>query len=273
MLHILTLNWNGKDKLEALCPTLLANLKNIEWRWLIKDNASEDNSIQTILSWNNLNIIPLKYEHNNDTYSQGCNFLFKESNAKEDDYIMLLNNDIVFNNINSISNMINIIKNDKDVGVVGTKLLYSNRCIQHAGVVFNPINALPINFRAGRKDDEYTNKNKRFQAITGACLLTQARYYENITNNQKMKGLDEGYAWCFEDVSACLSIKYNLKKDVIYCANTDITHIESATLKRNPVNKFFLNQNITHFREMWHNKYKVDFKEYMNNPKYNIYTK
>ena len=44
-LHILTLTWNACDKLTKLKESLLPALSNIDYTWLIKDNASIDNTV------------------------------------------------------------------------------------------------------------------------------------------------------------------------------------------------------------------------------------
>ena len=136
MLNILTLNWQGKEKLERLYPSLINSLNNIEYKWFIKDNGSTDGSASLIEGWNNPHIYLMKCNHNRDNFSLGCNLLFKESKSNHDDLILLLNNDIIFNDHNSLNNMITIIQND-EVGVVGAKLKFTNtNTVQHAGVVF-----------------------------------------------------------------------------------------------------------------------------------------
>ena len=81
MLHILTLNWNAKDKISDLYKSLLPNLEGLDYTWHIKDNASKDGSIDEIKNWNNSKINLIEYGHNRDSYAVGMNRLFKESNA------------------------------------------------------------------------------------------------------------------------------------------------------------------------------------------------
>lgn len=276
MLKILTLSWNGAKKLDRLYNSLIPALQDLPFKWLIKDNGSKDNSLQIIKEWNNDNIISFEYKHNRDNFAEGCNFLFNEACCKEDDLVLLLNNDTIIDNKLSIKNMINLINKDNDVGVVGSKLLYDkSKKIQHAGVVFSTkTGLLPTNYRRNEEIRLEDNLDREFQAITAACMLTKAKYYENIcrTNKSKLHGLDNNYSWCFEDVSACLSIKYNMKKKIVYCGNTSILHEESATLNLNPVNKLFMNHNVNHFFHMWKGKYVYDdAAKYISNPKYNLY--
>jgi O-antigen biosynthesis protein len=276
VLYILTLNWDGAAKLEKLYNSLLPSLQDVSFKWLIKDNGSKDNSLQIIKEWNNDNVIPHDYKHNRDNFAGGCNFLFNEACCKEDDLILLLNNDTIIDNKASIKNMIDLINKDNDIGAVGCKLLYDkSKKIQHAGVVFSTkTGLLPTNYRRGETQTPEDNLDREFQAITAACMLTKAKFYENICreNKSKLNGLDTNFNWAFEDVSACLSIKYNMKKKIVYCGDTSILHEESATLNINPVNKLFMNHNVNHFLHLWKGKYDYDdAAKYLSNPKYNLY--
>jgi GT2 family glycosyltransferase len=266
-LYIFTLNWNGADKLKLLAPTLIESLKNIDYNWIIKDNNSNDNSIEYINSLNNNKIDIIKYKDNLQNFSEGMNYIFNYISPADSDNILLLNNDIVFNDSVSVNKMINIIEN-KDVGVVGAKLLYpnSNR-LQHAGVVFHKDHKLPYHFRHKEIDDPIASKNRLFQSVTGAVLLTKAEYFKN---NSSLKGIDTKYQWAFEDVDLCLSIKCNLNKKIVYCGDTKISHIESATLKQN-IREFFIKDNINYFLSKWSGRYIVDHNEYLKNNKYNLY--
>jgi len=260
MLKILTLSWEGKSKLEKLYPTLLKNLCNVDWEWHVKDNGSSDESYRLNEIWKNDKVNIIKYKDNKDNFAQGCNFLFKESSPKDDDLILLLNNDIVFNDEKSLSNMMDIIKNDK-VGAVGAKLKYNNsNLIQHAGVVFAR-NGFPIHFKANQNDDINSSSNREFQACTGALLLIKSKYFV----------MDNKYFWCFEDIDTCLDIKYNQGKKIVCCGQTNVAHEESATLKKNPVNKLYLNQNLSYFSSKWNKKINIDYDIYFKNKQHNIY--
>lgn len=277
MLYILTLTWNGCDKLTKLKNSIDIALKdfNQDYLWLIKDNASTDNTIETTSSWND-KIKVIQYKDNLQNFSQGCNLLFNEASPQDDDYIMLLNNDVIFNDSSSINNMIKIMDSDKQVGVVGARLLYTDTDkLQHAGVVFDIRNKAPMHFRLGETTDNNAMKDRQFQVVTGAVLLTKAKYYKAAFNNAKSGnlGLDENYHWGFDDVDFCLSIKYNLEKKIIYCGRTNIFHEDSASLKKVPTNRLFLTHNLNYLRTKWINRYCFDKDMYEKDPKFNIYNR
>ncbi len=273
-LKIFTLNWEGGDKLKKLYPSLINSLSNVDYEWIIKDNASKDNSVEYLNSLKNDRIKVIKYKNNIQNFSEGMNLCFSEAAPSDNDLILLLNNDVIFNDTMSLSNMINIINNDNSVGVVGSRLLFTDtNKLQHAGVVFDNNHKLPFHFRSGQKADSLSEKNRLFQVVTGAVLLTKAEYYKNICDNNKsgIKGLNERLVWAFDDVDACLSINYNMNKKIVYCGKTNIFHEESFSLKKKPDNKLFMNHNINLLLSKWNKRYITDFDLYKDNPKYNLY--
>src|ERR1700722_12292657 len=273
MLHILTLTWDNCDKLSRLYQSLVSALAGIDYTWWIKDNHSKDNTVATASTWGNrVHVIP--YKDNQQNFSEGCNFLFKAAEPNDEDDIMLLNNDIVFNDSTSISAMLNLLHNDPEIGVVGGRLLYSgSNLLQHAGVIFDPSYKTPMHFRARQASDSNAEKNRYFQAITGAALITKAKYYRFVctTNKSGIDGMDEKVRWAVDDVDLCLSITQNFWKKIVYCGQTNISHEESASLKKNNVHKLFLNGNLQHFFRKWKDKYEIDRDAYTKNPKHNLY--
>jgi GT2 family glycosyltransferase len=83
--------------------------------------------------------------------------------------------------------------------------------------------------------------------------------------------MDENYHWAFDDVDFCLSIKYNLNKQIVYCGKTNIFHEESASLKKNPVNKMFMGHNWNLLRSKWSSRIVLDKESYTADNKYNIF--
>lgn len=265
MLFILTLSWEAKDKLDRLYSTLLPALEGIEYKWLIKDNGSKDGSIDLINSWNNKNIIGYAYPNNLQNYSQGNNWLFNQIKSGPDDLVLLLNNDIIFGDTGSIHEMIKLM-NDPEIGVVGTKLNYWDKknIIQHSGVVFYPNKAgTPCNYRAGKIEEERDRKDYYFPMATGAVLLTRASLFT--------AGLNEKLIWSWDDCDYCLNVG-SLGKKIVVCGKTLIYHEESASLKKNPVQKLFFSHNVKTFFDKWNHKIDRSLMEkYDKDPTFAIY--
>jgi GT2 family glycosyltransferase len=245
MLHIFTLSWNGENFLRELYPSLLLNLNGIEYKWWIKDNGSKDNTLHLKSEWNNERVEIIDWKHNRDNYARGNNILYNLAKPDKTDFILTLNNDLMFKDAISIANMIEIAKNET-VGQVGAKLNYKNneKMLQHAGIVYHKTAFTPINYRAGKLEEKTDRQNRYFPMITGAVALTKAHIWNDI------QGFDEKYNWMFEDCDMSLKIR-QLNKEVVYCGKTHILHEESASLKKNPVNKLFFTQNIKLFQDKW----------------------
>jgi len=202
------------------------------------------------------------------------NYCFEEASPKDNDHVLLLNNDVIFNDSKSIKQMMSLIDKDNSIGAVGARLLYTNTDeLQHAGVVFHPMHRMPMHFKAGKKTDAPAEKDRQFQVVTGAVLLTKAEYFKNActTNKSGRKGMDEKYHWAFDDVDLCLCIKYNLEKNIIYCGSTNIFHEESSSLKKVPTNKLFMPNNVNLLTSKWYGRYTCDLLNYQNDKDYNLY--
>lgn len=263
MIHVLTLSWNGLDKLKRLKSGLIENLKNTgtNFYWYIRDNGSVDSTAETVETWNNTSL--LKVSHNRDNFAQGMNSLIKLSNAKPGDKFLFLNNDVVFGfGTLSLFSMVFFMENHK-AKAVGARLLYPDGTLQHAGVIFGPrYGNMPYHYRHKEKSNVQDKCNRKFQAVTAAVCLVDAEAVIEIN------GFDEKFNWAFEDID--LMLRLGKLGPILYCGETDITHEESASLKKNPVNKLFLNSNVKLFKDKWFGKYEIDHEKYLNDPLYNV---
>jgi GT2 family glycosyltransferase len=151
---------------------------------------------------------------------------------------------------------------------VGAKLFYPDKKIQHFGVAMSAKHGnMPWHVYTGMNDCKFTKQNKQFQAVTGACMLIRYSCIKELINSK----LNEDYNWSFDDIDLCLQVSKNQKKKIVCCAKTNIIHHESASLKKNPVNKIFLQQNANIFLSNWYGKYDIDYDRYMKDASYNLY--
>ena len=272
MLHIFTLTWNGLPKLEKLTRGLIDNLHEahsahdtVNCLWHVRDNGSKDGTVEEISQWfeDGSQMRVHDIGHNRASFAEGMNFLFEKAEPKDDDFILLLNNDVSFGEDDALKKMFDLQKMT-DAAVVGTRLLYnSSNKLQPAGVIFGEkYGRMPYHFKHQEESDANTKKNRYFQAVTAAVCLVRAKEWREVG------GMDEGFRWAFEDIDLCLSIG-ELGGKVAYCGDSKIFHDESASLKKNPVNKMFLQPNIKHFKEKWFGKYELDHEKYLKDPAHN----
>jgi GT2 family glycosyltransferase len=260
-LHVLTLNWNGEKYLPGLYSgfiNLTNNYNKIVWH--IRDNGSKDKSIQIISKFKDVDL--MEAGHNRDSFAVGMNSLFDRINPNNNDHILLLNNDVQLPNKDMIIKMRNLMESVNS-GVVGTRLLYiGTDKLQHAGVIFGDrYGKLPYHYRYGEKNDNESEKNRYFQAVTAAVCLIKASSFRSVGK------FDPGFLWAFDDIDLILRI--GQKEKVAYCGETYAYHEESVSLKKNPMNKLFMEKNVSYFKSKWAGKYKLDHELYLKNPKYN----
>jgi GT2 family glycosyltransferase len=122
-----------------------------------------------------------------------------------------------------------------DVGIVGAKLLYSDRVtIQHAGVGVGLFVRAEhygkfVQVPQGRVVPGYYGAfhvTREVAAVTGACLLARADVFAQVG------GFDESLAVGFGDVDLCLRVLAAGYR-VLHCAGATLVHHESATRGRN----------------------------------------
>lgn len=115
---------------------------------------------------------------------------------------------------------------DPDVGVVGARLCYPDRTIQHAGIVLLPDGTGDHVHRfLSCRAPGYAWRARLSQevsAVTGACLLTRRTLWTTLG------GLDESYASAFNDVDYCLRAAEAGAK-VVLAADATLTHAESLS--------------------------------------------
>jgi|GEM_PF-914070 len=113
-----------------------------------------------------------------------------------------------------------------EMGVVGCKLLYPDRTVQHGGVVTG-IQGLAGHAHLFLKAHEggycgLANITREITAVTGACLAVSRRNYELAG------GFDEQLRVAFNDTSLCLAL-HSAGKRNIYVADALIVHHESKS--------------------------------------------
>lgn len=140
--------------------------------------------------------------------------------------LVLLNNDTAPAS-NWLAPMMRLL-DDPGVGVVGAKLLYADRRIQHAGVLvrwwpFSASGLYPFHYLLGEPADHpEANQRRDYQIVTGACLATPRELY------LEFGGLDEGYWNGYEDVDYCFKVRERGLR-VVYEPAATLFHFESKS--------------------------------------------
>ena len=145
--------------------------------------------------------------------------------ATESPLICLLNDDIAPLTPDWLAIMVGHLA-DPAVGIVGARLSYEDRSIQHAGVVMLPDGTGEHLLRFA-PDCEIDTQNeplmsREVSCVTGACLLTRRTLWD------RLGGMNEAYASAFNDVDFCLRAG-ELGQGVVFAADAHLLHAESVT--------------------------------------------
>lgn len=232
--------------------SIVKNTEPGSYEVIVVNNASSDgtqaylNDLTTQNSW-------LKVINN----SQNVGFAKANNQAAEQangEYLLFLNNDTEVME-NWLEPMISLAQEDDRIGVVGSKLLYEDKTIQHAGVVLidnqpagDPLQAQNL-FVGQPQNFEEANQLREYQAVTAACMLMPKALYEQLA------GFDENYWNGYEDVDLCLNVRKNGKK-VVYQPLSEVIHYES---KSGPERFSKAHENVALLHKKWREYTLVDF--------------
>jgi GT2 family glycosyltransferase/cyclopropane fatty-acyl-phospholipid synthase-like methyltransferase len=135
------------------------------------------------------------------------------------------------------------------VAVVGSKLLYPNGTIQHAGVAIG-VDGTPRHiYSRFPADHPAVNRSRRFQAVTGASCLVRRSVFEAVG------GFDPIFRNGYEDVDLCLRIG-RAGHGVHYCHGSVVVHLESASRGQDA------GENHRLFKERWGASLRSDELDY-----------
>ncbi len=170
--------------------------------------------------------------------------------ATSSELVVLLNNDTI-PRAGWLAALVDYADLHPEAGIIGSKLLYPDGRIQHAGVAFNR-HGDPYHLYARFPGDHpATNRSRRFQVVTAACMLVRRSVLDALG------GFDEGFVNSAEDVDLCLRAGA-LGHEVHYCADSVLVHVESATRGRE-----IQRQSELLYRHRWRGRVRYDELEYM----------
>lgn len=223
---IAIISWNGREHLfnclESLKKTRYSNYKII-----VLDNGSTDNSIKRIKKFKNIFLLKSK---KNVGFTSGTNivysYILKTFNP---DYICNMNNDIITIQPNWLSLMVNSLEKRKNYGICGNKLVF-------------PDNRLQLLY-LDRKPKEYQEKDigqydfvKKVSAIGGANMLIKRSVFDTLG------GYDENYFYGPDDIDYCFRAREKGFK-IIYNGLSKSIHFGSFSYLSNSKDPVYSNQS------------------------------
>ena len=153
-------------------------------------------------------------------FSSNMNALADKANGE----VLLLINDDVLLDVNSVDAAISCINDHPSTGLVGARLRDKEGCLTHAGILFdrrhNPYHQL--NRLVSSEHPAVLGDPRPIPATTGAAMLIRREHFRAIGFNTKFRV-------CGEDVELCIALREQLKLNVVYCPCFSGEHVGEAT--------------------------------------------
>lgn len=220
--HIIVLNWNGKDD-TIECVKSLQKINYDNYKIIVVDNGSEDDSVSEIKKlFPEVKIIENK---KNLGFAGGNNIGIKYAVENKADYVLLINNDTIVDK-DFLIELIQAGETDKKIGAVGSKIYFHsepNR-IWFAGGKINWLKNKGTHIGLDEIDNNQDDKISETDYLTGCCLLIKREVVE------KIGGLAEDYFLYYEDTDFSLRVK-NAGYKIVYAPASKIYHKISRSIK------------------------------------------
>jgi GT2 family glycosyltransferase/Flp pilus assembly protein TadD len=227
--------WNNAALTQQCLQALAEVTDGASYEVVVVDNGSTD-GVETFLRNLGGDVQVIRNEQNLG-FSKACN---QGARAARGEFLVFLNNDTI-PLTGWLSALVEEARAHADVAVVGSKLLFEDGTIQHAGVAFSREWFLPYHlYRGGNAHAACVSRRRELQCVTAACMLVRRTVFEQAG------GFDEGYRNGFEDVDLCLKIK-KLAWKIVYQPKSVLYHLESKT----PGRKAHEQDNSRRLQERW----------------------
>ncbi len=215
---------------------------------IVVDNGSSDTTPQMLSEWEaeGPRRIAVRSEENLG-FARGCNLGASRASGQ---VIVFLNND-TFVMPDWLPRLLTPFA-DPSVSITGSRLLYPNGRVQHAGVVF--IKEGPGHVFAGLPGDSPLILERReYQAVTGAALAIRRDVFDQVG------GFDAAYFNSYEDADLCLKVRERGGR-ILYVPDSLAYHWESMSKGRLSAND---QRNKEVFMSRWGGKFDADYERTM----------
>lgn len=183
---------------------------------VVVDDASTDGTAAMLAEY--ADAVRTVTHRENTGFATACN---DGAAACQGEYLVFLNNDTIAKP-GWLDALVDHAQDNPKASVVGSKLLFPNDTVQHAGVVIGQ-DGYPRHLYAGfPADHPAVNKSRPFQAVTAACMLVRRGPFE------KAAGFDSAYHNDLEDLDLCLRLR-DAGHEIHYCHESVLYHLESVS--------------------------------------------
>lgn len=223
LVHVLVINWNGRDHLEE-CFRSLLDSDYANARFVLVDNASSDDSVPFVegrfSSDPRVEIVRLP---ENRGWSGGNNAGMERALKQDADYVLLLNNDTSTDS-DAISRLVGLAESDPTVGALAPKLLLFDdpQIVNSVGLIATTIGAA-WDRGIGRIDGPKWDGHVPVAGVCGAGFFIRADAL------RKAGLLPTDFEIYLDDLDLSLRI-WNAGYRIVTCPESVIRHKFSATM-------------------------------------------
>lgn len=223
--------------------TLLAEPRtSLDVEIIVVDDASTDGTPQLLAGYGD-RITIIRHDVNTG-FAGACN---DGAAAASGEYLVFLNNDTI-PQPGWLEALVEYAKAHRKAAVVGSKMLFPDDTIQHAGVVIC-LDGNPRHIYAGfPAKHQAVNKSRPFQIVTAGCALVRRDIF------LALGCFDSAFRNGYEDVDFCLRVG-KLGFEIHYCHESILYHLEKVT--RN-VHSSQAAHNFALYRARWANQVRSD---------------
>jgi GT2 family glycosyltransferase/glycosyltransferase involved in cell wall biosynthesis len=240
--------FNKVELTRACLLSLVTNTAQGSYELLLVDNGSTDGTNDLLRQWESKATVIRNPE--NRGFAAACNLGARAAAGK---YLLFLNNDTEVTT-GWLEPLVAALEGDLSVAAVGSKLLFPDGTIQHAGVMIvedqasnDPLVGKHHFFRFPGNHPQ-ANSPMQMQAVTAACVLIRRTAFEAVG------GFDEGYWNGYEDLDLCFKLGSHGWK-IVYQPASIVIHHESQS----GTERFRRAQdNIRRLHDRWLGKIKPD---------------
>jgi GT2 family glycosyltransferase len=201
------------DGLERATPPGLAEV-------IVVDNASTDGTPAFLRDEEALGRLRAILNSENVGFGRACN---AGAAIGRGSHLLFLNNDTIVQP-GWLEPMLACLEADPEIGIVGSRLVYPDWTIQHAGIVLGGRSIPDHAYRCLPADAPEVLEARDYPAVTGACLLIRGGLF------QQLGGFSEEYAMYVEDIDLCFGA-WTAGYRIHYCPASVVVHLENASVK------------------------------------------
>ena len=183
---------------------------------IVVDDASRDDTLAVLASYGDA--IRVVTHDENLGFSHACNSGAAVASGR---HLVFLNNDTI-PLAGWLDALVRYAEAHPLAAIVGSKLLYPDGTIQHAGMAFDADRHPQHIYLGFPADHPAVNRSRAFRMVTGACLLIARATFEAAD------GFDTAFVNGYEDVDLCLRVGSH-GREVHYCHESILIHLESVS--------------------------------------------